>query len=202
VHVHLLTPLRRRPPGAGRVASCCGTRLARVGCLQEEGGGLRPLEPPISRAQPAAAANPQQAHLSKSSVYSCVNRSLPKRQAFKMPRCPLCFHRPRGLRKLAHAGVVPVASSSAVPRTPWNTFSIFTSAGTLAAVPLFSCARFFPCARSPQRPTGTPEGSPPLPVPAKAGSGIRVSAARRVLRHARPDACAMIQMGARRNTHV
>jgi len=29
-HVHLFTPLRRRPPGAGRVAFHCGARLARV----------------------------------------------------------------------------------------------------------------------------------------------------------------------------
>ena len=48
-HGHVLPPLRRRPPGAGRVAFCCGARLARVVAPAKGRMGRSPY--PLCRAR-------------------------------------------------------------------------------------------------------------------------------------------------------
>ena len=78
----LMSPLRRRPPGAGRVPFCCGTRLARVECLQKEGWG-HPI-PRLSRAKPAAAAIYRIRHRQGQTVVPHPNR-FPRRQASRAP---------------------------------------------------------------------------------------------------------------------
>lgn len=80
------------------MAFCCGTRLARVECLQKEGWG-HPI-PRFSRAKPAAAASHHRARPSFHGACSAC-KPYPNAAGVKKPRCPLCFHRPRGLHRLA-----------------------------------------------------------------------------------------------------
>ena len=103
------------PPRGPARCFCCGARLARVVRLQKKGGGLRPLEPPLSRAKPAAAAihreRYRQFYAIKSFHQGC-GRSDPAVYFAATGRtrgtCLLC------------AGVVPSILLRNVPGTPWK----------------------------------------------------------------------------------
>ena len=55
---------------------------------------------------------------------------VPRRQAFEGPRWPRCCHRTRGLRRLAHAGVVPLTLQATRSELRGSTFPYSAAAGT------------------------------------------------------------------------
>ena len=102
-HVSVLPPLRRRPPGAGRVAFCCGARLARVEAPAKGRMGLHPM-PRFSRAKPAAAASNQPASL------------------VVLGACAECRPYPRaaGVRRAPLSALLPSAAWTAQAGSRWG----------------------------------------------------------------------------------
>ena len=98
------------------MAFCCGTRLARVECLQKEGWG-HPI-PRFSRAKPAAAASHRRAHPPIHGGCSECN-PYPNAAGVQKPRCPLRVHRTRGLHRLD-----PTLGSSAQNRKRFARISV------------------------------------------------------------------------------
>ncbi len=79
-------PLGPIAPRGGRARCfCSGTRLARVVVPAEGGGGLRPLEPPISRAKPAAAESCSAMRLVIYWRAFGLQTVYPRRQALRAP---------------------------------------------------------------------------------------------------------------------
>ena len=99
-------------------------------CMQKEGWGCTPC--PAFRARSLPPPHP--ISLRHWSFWARVPNAdrIPGRQASGEPRCPRCCHRPRGLRKLAHAGVALVVPACATPRTPRKALFVVAPAGSLA----------------------------------------------------------------------
>jgi len=118
-HVRLLHTPGAFGPSRGQLwAFCRGARLARVVRLQKEGWGLQPHTPLFAREAWRRRNPPQSVSPVINGVYhlQCVCLSPGGRRLD--PRCPLRFHRTRGLRRLDRTGVTARSVASRRPRGP------------------------------------------------------------------------------------
>ena len=116
-HPAALPPLEPfAPQGAGPLLLLRRAARARGSACKRRQGKF-PLTPLSARAISAAAF--------LSPTFSPRSNRIPARKArsSQEPRCVPCTHRPRGLRKLAHAGVVSITLQGNVPETPRNSIT-------------------------------------------------------------------------------